>query len=383
MNDLTRSRYSVYGKFATGTILKSPGVVNIKTTDPTRTETNMLNNYQHRPRPTIFTNNDNSTNEIALYSREPNSLMLQDYIGNKLLKKTFKNNKSKITTLNEDLLPNTGQKYNLEPFKLDNPNDNKNPYYPRLNLSQYNIIPKDIKPAMLDARMYQFTQEREFNLEDDKIQNAVNLNKDGRKWDKLNRQDEANRTLQGLGHAIDNIPDNYLGYVNRPAVEKHIIVEETLNKLADNELKNEIKDGLLRENIGKIQRDSLDIMNQYYNMSDMTLGPRNYNNSAYNRNIPRAYDDVRKDYDNQDNIKRINNNINKSVFSNVKSLFIQEKEPEITQEKTEFKTENFKQRNANMNLNNIKFEKYQITNKNRSLRNGEQKTHTFSQFRLE
>lgn len=329
MNSLERARISSYGNYSNGTVLKSPKI-NIKNTNPER-GASVLNNFLHRPRGTRLSNNQPSTNNIAIYDREPHELMLNETVGNEMFVKLRNNNKSKIRTLNEDMIPNTGMKYEIEKFGLDDPKVNKNPYYPHLNISQYNQIPKDIKPTMIDSRILQFTQERDFNYESDQVENAKVLLNDNRRWDKINRQNEADRHLLGLGSAMDNWVDNKNAYVARSSVPTEFVVEEIHKKL-DNHIKyDQTKDELLINNVEAIEKDSLHPANQFYDVrlsqkgynhiysgnNDMILN-RYMNNNDYSVNKP-EYTKQRK-----------NDNLFKTISNTVLKMFRKEtKEPSV------------------------------------------------------
>lgn len=321
MNTLDRARLSTVGNFINGTVLKD-GKMNIRQTDPVR-DANMLNNFKHRPRGTIVSNNQPTTNNIALYAREPNELMLNETLGNEMFLKIRNSNKPKIQTMNEDLIPNTGVKYEIEKFSLDDPKVNKNPYYPRLNISQYNMIPEDIKPTIIDSRMLQFTQERDFNYESDQIENARVLNNDQRRWDRINRQMAADRQLQGLGSGMDNWTENRSGYVNRSAVPPDFIVDETLSKLDTHAKYDNTKDELLINNIANIEKDSLSPANQYYNVK-FTQKDYNHlysgnNDMILNRYMNRNDYGVKFDFD--ENKQEVKQGILKTISNSILKMF--------------------------------------------------------------
>lgn len=261
MNQLERAQCKAYGRYLTANVMKNGPAVNIRSSDANR-NLSMMSNYKKRPVPTRYTNNDHQDRNIALFNtRSNNSLFNYEENGNMDdLIKLRKRNESKITTLNEDLLPNYTQQIDLNPNSLDritNEHSKNNSYFPHLAWSETNKLPANAKPTLTDDRMLQHTSERDFMYGDNKVDQMRNMLKNPSRWDKLERQAQAERKGKGMGQPVDRWVENSGAYVKRPLIPVEYVIDDMKKRIQDSHTVNDLDNEALAQHLNRVNYSTI------------------------------------------------------------------------------------------------------------------------------
>ena len=342
---LDRARISSYGQYETGSVLRGAPSLNLRAQD-TRTDANMLNNYHKRPIPTVaFT--DVGMTDGALFQRE-GDLMLADTNGDMSLFTKIRNgNQSKIVTLGEDLYPNDGQHYQLDPgLPQVSENSLQKTYYPHLPISPTNK-PIQPKPTLIDERMMAHTNDRDFAYGSDQEQLAINILRSPRRWEYINREETAERKLQGMKAPIDNWNENALSYSTKQELPTIYTVEDVkkearqLNPLDDIQLERNL------QQMGKFRELTSDSVRK------QTLVQRNEWEHYPSWENNRRHADQKKP------------SLIESITSTIMKFFGKDqlKQPESLRNQDDF-IENFNNENLSMNIEQEGVSPYQINREN-------------------
>lgn len=252
MNVIDRSRTNAFGNYTFKKTMQNSPTINIREQNSNR-NVNMLTNYSRRAIPTRYSNNNPSDDNIAIYNtRSNNSLMNVEENGSmELFTKIRNGNQSKIRTLNEDLLPNYGIKYKTG-NELDIASENsKSSFYPFLPESETNKFPSNMNPTLLDSRILNHTTDRDYKYEKDQVSDMLNMIHSPTFKDKLNRQMEAERILQGAPVPKDWVEPK-IGYVSRPFVYDDVLEVELKKRIEDQQKYNQLDNERLINQIEKI-----------------------------------------------------------------------------------------------------------------------------------
>lgn len=271
MNVIDKSRANAFGKFTLNSMMKNSPTINLKNQNTNR-DINMLNNYQRRAIPTIYSNNNPSDDNIAIYrTRSNNSLMNVEENGSmELFTKIRNGNQSKIRTLNEDLLPNYGAKYETgNQMDIATKTNNKSTFYPFLPNSPTNQFPKNEKPTLMDPRIFEHTTERDYKYEKDQVADMINMIHSPSFYDKLNRQMEAERVLQGAPEPKDWVEPK-VGYFNRPYIYDDVLEVELKKRIEDQQKYNSLDNEKIINQIEKIGMSKIN-----YDMDNLNPNVKN------------------------------------------------------------------------------------------------------------
>lgn len=252
MNTINKAQANAYGRYLNSNVLRDTPI-NIRSSDSNR-GANTLTSHARHPIPTIWSNHDPNMRDIALFDpRNVSSIMNYEQTGdNSMLIKLQHNNKSKIETIGDDMLPNYAPKISLSPNSLDAISaDNKSPYFPRLPISANNQFPSNVKPTLIDERMSQHTTDRDFAWDDDKQRIALNLLKNPRRWQRQERVDDDTRRLQSMGQPVDRWNENKNAYINRPSIPKEYVVDMVANRIEEASKYNSLDDASTVQHIEK------------------------------------------------------------------------------------------------------------------------------------
>lgn len=268
MNTINKAQANAYGRYLSANVLRDGPSVNLRSSESNR-GANTLTSHARHAIPTIWDNHDPNMRDIALYDpRNVSSIMNYEQTGdNSMLIKLQHNNKPKIETIGDDLLPNYAPKISLSPNSLDAISENnKSPYFPRLPISANNQFPKDVKPrlgnwtstapnvvkpTLIDERMLQHTTDRDFAWDDDKQRAALNLLKNPRRWQRQERIDDDTRRLEHMGQPVDRWNENKNAYIDRPSVTKEYIVDMISKRLDEASKYNSLDDASTLQHIEK------------------------------------------------------------------------------------------------------------------------------------
>ena len=273
MNTINKAQANAYGRYLSANVLRDGPSVNLRSTESNR-GANTLTSHARHPIPTIWENHDPNMRDIALYDpRNVSSIMNYEQTGdNSMLIKLQHNNKPKIETIGDDMLPNYAPKISLNPNSLDVISENnKSPYFPRLPISANNQFPENAKPTLIDERMLQHTTDRDFAWDDDKQRAALNLLKNPRRWQRQERVDDDTRRLEHMGQPVDRWNENKNAYIDRPSVTKEYIVDMVSNRLEEASKYNSLDDASTLQHIEKTA------MNPIYSYRQAGEGVRDMN----------------------------------------------------------------------------------------------------------
>lgn len=250
MNPIDQARASVIGRFKTAELMKDPGPMNLRTQEPT---TGASVHLRRRPLTTKASLNDHEQGDIALYDiRNRNSLMMSEELGSMAMHTELKNKvRERMKMMNEEWLPNKSMRYTLDPNALPDGSSRlmKDAYHPRLQCSVTNRAPTDM--TILDPRMIEHTNDRDYNYESDQIANAVNVYKSPQRWARVERQNEADRKLMGMGSGMDRFTDNSVGYVDRPRVDRMFMYDQVARSMPS---ASDIDDQRVIGSLSKVQQ---------------------------------------------------------------------------------------------------------------------------------
>lgn len=289
MNSVARAQAAAYGKFTTGSVMKDAPVLNIHNGDANR-NINMNTNHARGKNIMRLDNRQVRDRTVTLYDPKSaesayNYLVSGD---NSMLQKMQQDGRKKIEFLNEELIPNYNEKFDISGNELDNVTSHSiNSYYPKLPVSAYNQPPKNMKPTLIDERMRQHTTDREFAWEDDQENLRRNILKDPRRWERIERQNEADRRLYGMGQGVDRWDENKNAYTKHSAIQPEFLLTELKKRIDDRKKYNDLDDASLTRSIEKRALAPLSEFEGAANIEQQHHGQSGNNQFMVNRNVNR------------------------------------------------------------------------------------------------
>ena len=251
MNQVARAQAAAYGRHTTSKVMSGGPTMNLKHGDSNR-NINMNNNHARGKIVSMLDNRQVRDRSVALYDPKSiespyNYLMRGD---NSMLQKMQQDGRKKIEFKNEELIPDYNFKYNLDGNSLDQATYSSiNSYYPKLPVSAYNKPPVDMKPTIIDDRIRQHTTDREYAWGDDQENLQRNILKDPKRWERIQRQNEADRRLYGMGVGTDRWVENKNAYSKRPEIIPEYLMDNMINRIETTENLNRLDDEELERSI--------------------------------------------------------------------------------------------------------------------------------------
>ena len=217
------ARAGASGRYASNVLLRGNGPINLRMNESDR-EVNELNNYLKQPRLTILSNRDLSDDPIALYDTRSNeNLYMEQTTGStKMRQELTLNNREKVINPTDDRVPRTDVPF----FDLHGDGMKRIP----------NGSANSDKPTLVDDRILQHTNDREFAYESEQINAARNLQNSAKRWDLIERQFESDRKLLGEPAAANRYNEPALAYAVRgthmPEFEYREMVKSRVDEAA-------------------------------------------------------------------------------------------------------------------------------------------------------
>lgn len=273
MNPLNRAQSSAYGRYLSSTVLKDAPCLNLRQSDTPKPANTLISHSRHAI-PTIWSNNDPTNRDIALFDpRNETSIMMYEQNGDmSLFQKIRNSNKSKIVTLGDDLEPNTAPQFSLSPNTLDDVAKNScSPYFPYLANSKSNKRPADLKPTLIDSRMLHHTTDRDFAWGDDQVQAARNLLYSPRRWQRQEAVDDQTRRLLHMGEPVDRWNENKNAYVSRPSVPPEYLIDDLKKRIESSRTYNSLDDEATLQHINRTA------LNPIYSYREAGMGVKDLN----------------------------------------------------------------------------------------------------------
>ena len=96
-----------------------------------------------------------------------------------------------------------------------------------------------------------------------------NMIKSPTRWDKIDRQEQADRRLKGMGQPVDKWAENAGAYINRPHVEQEYVVNDLKKRITDARKINDLDDESLLQQINRASLPMYANSNAQFAIRDM------------------------------------------------------------------------------------------------------------------
>ena len=311
------TRTTAVGRFAADEMLDGRGSINPRFGETNR-DPNQLAQIVYPNKPTIVTNRDVSNDAIAIYdTRTKENLYMEQSTGStQMLQDLQQMNRDKVVLNGADLMPNKKiPLYDLTSYDMRRINSDEDESKPYFELKR---TPSE-KPTLIDERILQHTNDREYAEESSQINNALNLAYSPARYEMLERQNEADRRLLGESVPMNRYIENANAYTSRDMnLPTFSMKSETTNRLEEDQFA--IHQGNAYFSTAQEREQSLALMpipnaqtNELRNYNQMLSGNEEMLHSRYNNQYSWS--------DNSENIQE-------SYRSRMKSIAAMEKDLE-------------------------------------------------------
>ena len=226
------TRTTAIGRYAANELLDGYGAINTRFGESNR-DPNQLAQIVFPNRPTILSNRDDSNNTIAIYdTRSKENLYMENSTGStQMLQDLQQMNREKVVFEGADLMPRDSiPQFNLGSYEMERISTSPiSPYF------EFTKSAKE-KPTLIDSRILQHTNDREYAEESSQINNALNLAYSPARYEMLERQNEADRRLLGEPVPMNRYIENANAYVGRDMnLPSFAMMKETTKRLEEDQ----------------------------------------------------------------------------------------------------------------------------------------------------
>lgn len=277
-------RTTASGRYELNNSLAGDGRLNIKMGD-SNVESNQAKALLFTPRPTLVWNKDVSDQPSAIYRwrDHPTLDSGRPDMNQSLIE--MRQDRIKYGE-GEDLIPTTNPIFDLSSpsmSRVDNPANETAPYF------SFNGDYSTNKPVLIDERMNRRIAEREYTERSDQIREMQNLKNSPEYWDRIAKQEAADRALLGLGEPTNRYSEASAAYNRRGYhLPSDVVRKNEKRRLAEDWAATELGKNYFAVNQ---QRD------MEYGLTPEFGHPVNYNpNFIHNRSINR-YSSIDKEFE--------------------------------------------------------------------------------------